>query len=292
MSKLLLCLWGESYRSGPQLSRTRGTNNYSERQLFASQSHIDLIEQIKTNFNISTDIFINSYKLNDTDDNILINFYKNNNVNLIKYNFYNEIFPGEAILLNDIYDNICNLLESKENDYEFILFIRIDLYLKKYFRDNIIFDDKIKFAHIDSNININEANATKFKNICQQIMIFPKNFYFVIKNKIIYNATHEIYNNLLANNISNDNISFFVNTLHVCSTDLSWNPLYVQVGRYYNLHYNKTGIHCDTINHIYDNNTNLLIDNDVYIEKWNEYIVNEEKMENDKIILITNNNNI
>jgi hypothetical protein len=98
MSKLLLCLWGESYRSGPQLSRTRGTNNYSERQLFASQSHIDLIEQIKTTFDISTDIFINSYKLNDTDDNILINFYKNNNVNLIKYNFYNEVFPGEHII--------------------------------------------------------------------------------------------------------------------------------------------------------------------------------------------------
>ena len=71
---LLLVLWGESYRSGKQMSRTRGTNNYVERQLLASSSHINLINNLKTQH--ETDVFINTYELNIRDDSNLLNYSK------------------------------------------------------------------------------------------------------------------------------------------------------------------------------------------------------------------------
>jgi hypothetical protein len=41
-------------------------------------------------------------------------------------------------------------------------------------------------------------------------------------------------------------IEFFINTNHICSTDLGWNPLFVQVGRNYNIEYNKKIIYNQT----------------------------------------------
>ena len=44
--KLLLVLNGESYRSGSQMTRERGTKNYVERQFLECNSHIKLINEI------------------------------------------------------------------------------------------------------------------------------------------------------------------------------------------------------------------------------------------------------
>jgi len=277
---LLIVFWGESYRSGSQMTRSRGQNNYIQRQMFASQSHINLINKLNKKFNI--DVFINTYELNKNDDANLINFYLNNGVNICKKNIHQKIFPNENMMLNNIYDNTFELIKNK--NYDFILFIRIDLYLKKYFIENINFDNNIKFAHIDSNLDTTHANKTGLKGICQQIMLYPKNFFYVIQNKIIYNANHDIYNKLVQNNISNNYIDYFVNTLNICSTDLGWNPLYVQVGRKYSLFYN----HYNN-NYVYDKSSNLLIfDKDKTTAYWNNYIINEENLENNEIMLVTN----
>ena len=97
---LLIVFWGESYRSGGQISRTRGTQNYIERQLIASKSHIDMINKLKYNYEI--DVFINTYKLNISDDNNLINFYIENSrkqifnskiiLNKLNYIFYKYVY--------------------------------------------------------------------------------------------------------------------------------------------------------------------------------------------------------
>ena len=45
--KLCIVFWGESYRSGSQMTRLRGTNDYIKRQILASKSHISLINILK-----------------------------------------------------------------------------------------------------------------------------------------------------------------------------------------------------------------------------------------------------
>ena len=248
-NKVLLVLHGESYRSGPQMSRIRGSKDYINLQKKASTSHINLMNTIKNTY--KTDVLINTYALNNSDDTFLLDFYKTN-CNVIKSNFHEKLFNNEKEMLNNTYDNVQSIIDN----YDYILFVRIDLYLKKFFIENLSFDDKIMFAHIDS-------NDIRIFNICQQIMLYPKNLFHVIKNKLIYNATHEIRNNLISNNVSINDIRYFINTLHVCSTDLGWNPLYIQVGRHYKKEYNTHLIFHNTCELYYDNSKHIFV-KDIY----------------------------
>lgn len=283
-NKILLILWGESYRSGSQMTRTRGTQNYIERQLFASQSHVDFINHIKHTHNVETDLVIKSYKLNEKDDNKLIKFYKDR-ANLINHMLHDNLFSSESLFLNDMYNDTCELIVN--NCYSHVLYIRIDIYLKNYFIKNVMLDDKIKFAFIDSNASLDKMNNEKKKYICQQIIIYPKEFFYVIQRKIIYNATHEICNHLIENNVSENNIDFLVNTLHICSTDIGWNPLFVQVGRHYNLLYSRSLDCHNTIEYIFNNESKLLLlDKEKTVNYWNHYILNEEAAENVEICKI------
>jgi hypothetical protein len=134
--KLLLVLNGESYRSGKQMTRERGTNNYVEKQILACNSHIKLINSIKHKYDIDTDVIIQTYKLNETDDNNLLNFYKHNNINVIDINFLPVVCDREIEFLNLTY----NKINENLSDYDFCLLVRIDLYLKDFYIKNIIFD--------------------------------------------------------------------------------------------------------------------------------------------------------
>jgi hypothetical protein len=282
--KLLLVLNGESYRSGSQMTRTRGTGNYYERQMLASMSHINLINAIKYKYDIDTDVIINTYSLNENDDNKLINIYKSNNINIVRSNFHKHLFNCEHDLLNNNYDNTIDFLNENYN-YDYIFYVRIDMYLKKYLLENISFkSDKIIFSHIDSNIPSNGCIP-----VYHGMFIIPRKFFYIIHNRIIYNTHHEIYNKILKNNISRDNFEFMIDTLHVCSSDLGWNPLYIQVGRFYKIEYNIHLPFQNKCNYYYDNQNNtFVLDHDKTINYWNNYIRIRELDENNYVKSIFN----
>ena len=75
--------------------------------------------------------------------------------------------------------------------------------------------------------------------VCPVPACFPKKFFFLIKNKRIYNSFHDLKDRLIENGISVNDIDYWVNTLHVCNTFFGWNPLFIQVGRGYNKEINK-----------------------------------------------------
>lgn len=282
--KLLLVLNGESYRSGSQMTRTRGTSNYYERQMLASMSHIKMINAIKYKYDIETDVLINTYTLNDNDDNKLIDIYKSNNVNIVRSNFHKHLFNCEHDLLNNNYDNTIDL--NNTHEYDYIFYVRIDFFLKKYLIDIVSFNsEKICFSHMDSNQSLN-VNDIK---VCHGMFIIPKKFFCVIYNRIIYNSTHQMYINLLKNNISRDNVEFMVNTSHICSSDVGWNPLYIQVGRFYRIEYNIQLPLQHTCSHYYDNQKKIFVfDHDKTINYWNNYIRISELDENNYVKSIFN----
>lgn len=285
--KLLLVLYGESYRSGSAQTRFRGIGNYIERQEFASMSHIKLIEEIEKNLKIKVDCFINTYKLNDKDDENLLNLYKNTNVSVIKSNFHENLL-GEGGLFINTYDEI-NEIFSNDDSYDFLFIIRIDLYLKNFFIKNLKFDNNIQFTHLDSNISgIDSLLGKRHIPAAVVSFIYPKAFFFLIKNKIVYNTSHSIYD-VVSKHVSENNISFMVKTMHLCTSDYGWNPLYAQVGRKYSLNYNTCYASQPYVDYIYDHSTNIVIkDNDKTINYWNDYIDNEEKKENELIGSILN----
>jgi hypothetical protein len=264
--KLLLVLNGESYRSGSQMTRVRGTKNYIERQMLACNSHIKLINEIKNKYNIETDIIIHTYRLNENDDNNLINFYKNHNINVISVNFLHSVCKNECDFLNLTYDKINEHLLK----YDFCLLVRIDLYLKEFFIKNIIFDNKIRFPHLDSNTNIEISNQNGEFLVCHAIIYYPKKYFLVIQNRIVYNSTHSIYNNLVKFGINHKEIDFFVETLHICSTDIASNPIYCQVGRKYKINFNYDGV--NNVYYLYDKHLNkLILNKELVLLKWDQY---------------------
>ena len=269
--KLLLVLNGESYRSGSQMTRERGTKNYIERQFLACKSHVKLINLIKEKYNIDTYLIIHSYTLNETDDNNLINFYKNNNVNIISVTFLSSICENEQKFLNLTYDKINEHLFG----YDGCLLLRIDLYLKEFFIQSIVFDDKIRFPHIDI---YDTTKITPFP-ICHVFIYYPKKYFYLIENKIVYNLSHEIYEILINQNIHHSEIDFCINTIHWCSTDGQSNPLYCQVGRKYvnNYYFNEKTFY------IYDKELNQLVFNkELTHKKWEKY-----KNHDEDIMLLT-----
>ena len=78
-----------------------------------------------------------------------------------------------------------------------------------------------------------------------------------------------------------------VNTLHVCTTNLGWNPFYIQVGRNYHRGYNT---HCDYgefVEYYYDNISNTLIHDPAKTVELYKNVLNidslEENLENIKV---------
>jgi|688.fasta_scaffold394137_2 hypothetical protein len=273
--RTLLVLWGESYRSGPHMSDIRGTNDYLKRQIMASKSHISLANELKK-IDHQIDLLITTYKLNENDDNNLLSFYQKN-MNVIKSKFYDNRFPSEEALFNDIFHTIGEVINKK--DYDYILFVRIDLYLKKLFLEMIRdYPKNIMFVHIDSNIDVNR----KIFNICQQIFSIPKKYFNIIKNKVLYNCyPHRFKDAMISYGVDKDDITYLTPTLHVCSTDFGWNPFYIQVGRSYNKEYHKGCNFSPSVEYYYDNIRHVFIhDLSVTVEKWRNYLETDSLEEN------------
>jgi hypothetical protein len=258
-SKILLVLWGESFRSGGQMTRTRGTGKYFEKQKWATSSHVELLDFIKKEYSCDSDILLNSFSLNPEDDQSLISWYSDycvqNECKFI-YNLHEKAFSTEQETRRDTYSKVVDIID----DYEYVLFVRLDLRLKQYFIDNFYFDcEKIIFAHIDLNLGVSSVckNQPNMWPTCEQIMLFAKKFFYTIKEKIIDTGPHEVRNVLIQHdkNLIN-HIDYFVHTLHLSSTDLQWNPLYFQVGRNKNGSYDNSNVrkHKGDIDIYYDVN--------------------------------------
>lgn len=239
----LICITGESYRNGKQMSRSRGIDeNTTNKQLRAIKSHLKLIDKIKDSFNINTDILLNLYTLDNERDNLIIQTYKENiNVNNIYSNFKSKLIGCYNLLIDT-----CNLTKDLSK-YKFVIFIRIDLFLKDYFIEIFTIEDKIKFAHINEigikqttfNIGMDgwgssgyvENNILIKPSVNFEITYIPNKFFYLIENKqIFYKDEHDSYIHLL-NYISKTDMELYIYTSHSSSTDIMWNPLFHQVGR-------------------------------------------------------------
>lgn len=127
--KGLLILTGESFRLGGQFTRNIGSDNSYLEQINAAKSHIHFLEYLKENNNCDMDVYIASYSTKFNNE--LISIYSNY---LIGYNFYENLI-GQHNLKNNSLKNIQNI-----DIYDFILFIRIDIFLKNTF--SRVFDCK------------------------------------------------------------------------------------------------------------------------------------------------------
>tara|TARA_A100001201_G_scaffold141009_2_gene135404 strand:- start:808 stop:1590 length:783 start_codon:yes stop_codon:yes gene_type:complete len=233
MDKFLLLITGETYRHGPQMTRDRGGEESYKRQMLATESHINFAKFMKLKYDLDCDIICNFYTLSDDYDKHLSEKYSNYSI----FTNFNSSLLGE---LNAINQSIKFAKDNNLNNYKFVLSIRPDHYLKEYF--NFIFNpysDKVLFSFVSipnsaSPDDCMSATSNSIVHIDNNIWFVPYKYYSKLSAHKIYYA-HNSYNLCRLNDVD---VDVMIDTLHSSSTDLTWNPLFHQVGRKENTYEN------------------------------------------------------
>ena len=232
--KILLLLFGASFRHGNQYNRTNGSEKSFEGQMEASESQMKFIKQLqKQGHNVK--VSINTYSCK-YDENIKEVF----NEMLVDYMF-NLKYIGQHNLIK----NCANRVNISE--YDSVLCMRIDIFLKEEFFN--IFDpnyDKIMFPSLcwkwkwrtekdqcGENI-VKECKGGKVEHprISDIIMYVPFKYLDYLKQM---NLSHDTWYELVETyKLTYDDIDVMLTTHHDSDSRKDWNPLYYIVNRIQN----------------------------------------------------------
>lgn len=237
----LLIFIGESFRLGGQGTRNRGSSESYEGQMAACSSHIKYIEHILTKVK-SISVAIGTYTTPYDKD--LIELYK-------KY-LIGSIILEKPIGINNLFHTILKNIKNIDV-YDFIYYIRIDLFLKEKMFN--IFNPDLNTIHFpticwykDSKcIRIRHPDINKLLSyiptICQyderiyishprvnHILIFiPKKYYKYFDYVYI---EHDLWYDLIETcKLTYDDLDVMINTYHDSDSAKDWNPLYYIVNR-------------------------------------------------------------
>jgi hypothetical protein len=216
MNGLILFI-GESFRLGYQHTRCRGKQESFAGQIIASKSHINFVDSIITKFSLkSISIFVTSY--NTQFNNDLLKIYEKY---LIGYEFYDN-----PIGLNNLFHNSINKIENIE-EYDFIYYIRIDIFLKKRFID--VFNPYIEMILYPTICWYYNRMCNNDPRVNDTSLFIPKKYYKYIKNVVL---CHDLWH-LLVNNtdLNYDDMDVLINTYHDSDSSKDNNPLYYIVNR-------------------------------------------------------------
>ena len=117
----IILILGESFRDGGQHCRRIGADRSFSGQMKAANSHIDFIRHLNRNYNCSIKTYLTTYTTKF--DNMLKDIYTDT---LIDAEFLNERIGYENLVTR-------TLQRINPAEYDFILFLRNDIFLKDRF---------------------------------------------------------------------------------------------------------------------------------------------------------------
>ena len=227
MKKFLLVAMGETfrYRFGGN-DRGRGNLESYDLQIRASKSHLELLDKIYES--CECDIFYHFYNMNSKFDSDLVELYSSSSNQYKVDGHFTDGLIGEINFYNKTY----SLLEQKDlTNYESILFVRSDFFLKPYFSTIYNYTDpKILFAHVNEICRGYHINHFNEPSVNYMLLHIPNNFFDkLLSGKII--DYHGSYSHCLRNGIPKENLWFMIDTYHSSNSEIIWNPIFHQVGR-------------------------------------------------------------
>jgi hypothetical protein len=212
-----ILLYGECFRLGGQENRNRDTDESYNEQIKAAISHINLIEEFQKK-QVEIDVYISSYKTKFEND--LLDIYKGYNKGC---NFYENLMGQNSLISLGI-----EKIENK-HEYEFILIMRIDLFLKDKFIE--IFNpkwDKILWPSICFKPHHIICGAPRVNDM----MVFILCKYFPYFKKICNTYSHDSWYYLIKDtDLKYEDLDTMVKTFHDSDSAKDFNPLYYVVNR-------------------------------------------------------------
>jgi hypothetical protein len=257
MDKCLFVITGDTFRLGGQRSPNKGGEESYNRQRLATDSHNRFFKNIEEKFNVKCDLFLNIYKCNDEYDSDFLQWYGDR---VVECHLHPERMEGEMELA---YDTMSKLSQLGIDEYRFVMLIRPDWYLKKYFVEIFDIDDeRVLYAHLDGGYPIKEDNGRvsflaydneyDFPYVCHCITYCPRKYFQLLLQNQVWHWHDSLMK--LMNHVPRKDIGFFIDTFHWCCSSLDWNPLYSLVGRGEHLEYKMPNItynfETNTIQHV------------------------------------------
>jgi hypothetical protein len=235
--KCLLVYYGGAFRDGNIGTTTHDTNYGYEAQERASITHTKL-KKLLNKKGFQTDIIINTR--NTKYINKLEDWYSP--FNMIINNLSNRIH-GKNYMIQSAVKNINKL---DKNEYKFILFIRIDLFLKPEFY-NVINTDADKILFLANNYNPKNCKDSRMNSpeIIDLFIFIPKKYYYILDDN--FNLNHNSWSYYKAKYKLDDTDMGFMSEIKFDSnTYIDKNPFYVMGSRKENteLHTNTNSKIC------------------------------------------------
>ena len=207
MKNALFVYIGESFRTGGQHTRVRGLRIAYDEQRIAAESHVDFMRSLDFN----CEAFVCTY---DTE-------YAHELCSWYPCLVRSEIVSGSPIGYGELFLRSSALIDLAK--YDFVMYIRIDLILKPFFRQ--IFDPNRPFVTYSSVVEINSCRCPSGAPcVGDMIMFVPRCLYdpvFTSKRKDV--LSHDAADALNAMGVRVDT---WLRTMHDANTQLDYNPIY------------------------------------------------------------------
>jgi hypothetical protein len=258
--KCLLVYYGGSFREG-NIGTTKQDTNYGyESQQRASITHAKL-KKVLNKKGFQTDIIINTRSTKYI--NKLEDWYSPFNMVINKIS---DKVHGKDHMIQSAVKNINKL---NKNDYNFILFIRIDLFLKPEFYNVLNTEsDKINFLanNYDTHTCITKENNNPV--VVDLFVYIPKKYYYILDNKFNLNHNSWLYYKKQYKLTDND-LTFMTNKMFDSNSYKEHNDYYIMSSRNENKNIHKNNKTCIPFN--IKHNTFLENPTVYYIDKYKDF---------------------
>jgi hypothetical protein len=255
--KALICYYGGSFREGDLGSLKRDTTYGYESQENASITHAKL-KQVLNDKGYQTDILISTR--NTKFSNKLESWYEPYNMILNKIS---EQIHGRDHMIQATVDNINKL---NKYDYDFILFIRIDLFLKPDFFQ-VLNTESYKISFLANNYNPKNCNHMQQNNpeVVDLILFIPKKYFYILDSKFM--LAHDSWSYYKEKyKLKDSDMAFMTELMFDSNSIIDKNPFYLMSGRKENnkLHERGKSKQCPKY-----------LDDQTYLENPSDYYIKE-----------------
>jgi len=245
VGKCLLVLVGEAFRDGEHV----GTPASVRGQKQAAQSHLRFLEQLEVNHDYRCDVAVNTFSTSYDDQ--LCSWYREGiRGNLVKCLFQGppaESMPVDWVRGDGVMNDLMQDLKPSSSDgYEFLLYVRIDIYLKPYF--DIIFDPnrkQIMFSGVCCNRDNFVEGEEHLPRPGDMLQFWPREL--VDQYYPSWDNFWTLDRLLHVGQLSEVQVDFMLSSLHDADSDKDWNPIYRIVNRPESAIWHSEGLGVNTV---------------------------------------------
>lgn len=222
--KCALVFIGESFRLGSQHTRNRGSQEAYPQQISASRTHKDLIAFINREWGYTVDVYIHTYSTRYDDE--LLGVY-----DPVTHSVFLDPSNTVTRSIND-HVALSKAGIAHNANYDFIWFIRIDVYLKEALLERLVqigstaFQERILYP---SMCYIGHHKTRSWPRVNDTMLSIPMKYRELLDSGEL-TLDHDSWASI-ANKRPDVNLGFLLDTLHDSDSEKDWNPIYTIVNR-------------------------------------------------------------